>query len=293
MIAAARPRLAVAGPDVANPPASTAGRISVGAARLRPKSHSRKLSPVHFRPTDKRPRPLPVGPFVSATYVSISATCSNACPFKDKGCYVTAGTTKRLAAQLDAAAHGHTAEEVIAEEANLIDRAFRGGRVPQDGARGGRDLRLHVGGDVGSAHGARRLASSARGWRARGGGAVWTFTHDWRVVPRGAWGDDISVLASVERPDDIEIARQAGYPSAIVVPSFPLEKAFSLRGSTARIVPCPAETKGTTCVECRLCLDGDLLERNTAIAFKAHGRAAKRVRDTLVQLRVLNRAAAL
>ena len=35
-------------------------------------------------------------------------------------------------------------------------------------------------------------------------------------------------------------------------------------------MPCPAETKGTTCVRCRLCLDAHkLLERNVAIAFQA------------------------
>src|SRR5262249_7514854 len=98
---------------------------------------------------------------------------------KGSGCFAEAGFTRFMARRLDAAAEGLAADQVIAEEAQLIDAAFKGGRVPQDGARGGRDLRLHVGRDVGSALGARPLAGpsggrprGAGGWRApRGGGA--------------------------------------------------------------------------------------------------------------------------
>ena len=199
---------------------------------------------------------------------------------------------KRLATELDAAARGYTADQVIAEEARLIDGAFRGGGIPQDGAKGGRDLRLHVGGDVTTNAQARQLAAPGLRWGIRGGGAVWTFTHSWRDVEREAWGDGISVLASVERPEDIEVAREKGYAAAIVVDHFPSEKAFSLPGTTSLIIPCPYETRGTTCVECRLCLDDrDLLKRNAAIAFEAHGPGAKQVREALVQLRRRDRAA--
>jgi hypothetical protein len=265
-----------------------AKKPSAGSVSFRPKSENRKLSPVHqIRAAGRNPRLVAQKPFVSSTYVSIAATCPDNCAFKTGACYVMSGITGITGRKLDAAAHGLTADQVIAEEARLIDGAFHGRRIPQDGARGGRDLRLHVGGDVGSVLGARLLAGAAGRWRDRGGGAVWTFTHAWRDVPREAWGP-ISVLASVERPEDIQAARAVGYAAAIVVDKFPSERAFSVPGSSAKIVPCPAETRGTTCVECRLCLDADkLLERNVVIAFEAHGPMARRAREALVQQRML------
>ncbi len=257
---------------------------AAGAVSFRTKSQNAKLSPVHqLRRAGHNLRLIAQRPFTCSTYVSIAATCP-ACPFKAGACYVMSGITGITGRKLDAAAQGQTVDEVIAEEARRIDRAFHGRRIPQDGARGGRDLRLHVGGDVGSPLGAQFLAGAARRWRDRGGGAVWSFTHAWREVPRDAWGS-ISVLASVERPEDIDVARAAGYAAAIVVDKFPSYRAFSLPGSSTKIVPCPAETRGKTCVQCRLCLDADaLLERNVAIAFEAHGPTARLAREALADL---------
>ena len=107
-----------------------------------------------------------------------------------------------------------------------------------------------------------------------------------------AWGDSISVLASVECPEDIERAREAGYASAIVVDKFPSEKGFRLPGSTTLIIPCPFETQGKTCITCRLCLDAaKLLSKNAAIAFEAHGPAKVQAREALVQLRLPRKVA--
>jgi hypothetical protein len=255
------------------------------SARLQKKSRDKKLAPVAFvdRGPGRKPEPVPVGPFAASTYASIALTCPTSCPMKGAGCYAQAGAAQRLVRQLDAAAVGRTPEDVIADEVREIDDASKRG-VPQDGARGGRDLRLHVGGDVGSEAGARLLKAAARRWRARGGGSVWTFTHLWREIPREAFGE-ISVLASVESEEQIEAARKRGYPAAIVVERFESKKAFSLPGSDVRVIPCPAETSGRTCVECRLCLDRDLLGMGVAIGFEAHGRSRQKVRETLVQLR--------
>ncbi|MBN1771765.1 MAG: hypothetical protein JXB32_10920 [Deltaproteobacteria bacterium] len=175
--------------------------------------------------------------------------------------------------RLDEAARGLSPEDVIGQEVEAIDRAFGGGQIPQDGARGGRDLRLHVGGDVGSTAGARLLAEAARRWHLRGGGTVWTTTHLWRVIPRSGWGERISVLASVERPEEIEQARRRGYGAIVVVKDFPQgAKAYRLPGSRTRIIPCPAQTlEGMTCIRCRLCLDRDLLRMGAAVALRTHG----------------------
>jgi hypothetical protein len=267
--------------EVGTPAPSNA---AIGTASFVRASANRKLSPVAYDFSGLRPRSMLMGPFASATNASVAATCSDGCPFKSGGCYTTGGSTRYLVDRLDAAAVGCSADQVIAEQARLIDAAFDGGSVPQDGANGGRDLRLNVAGDVGSTVGALLLAGAAQRWSARGGGHVWTFTHTWEEISRDAWGS-ISVLASVECAADIERARERGYAAAIVVAELPSAKKFTLPESSATIVPCPAETLGETCVECRLCLNADkLFDRNTAIAFAADGPGSKQVREKLVQI---------
>jgi ParB-like chromosome segregation protein Spo0J len=271
---------------VASPaPAAVAKADPAGAVRFEPTSMNRKLGPVAQSPGKARPHFAAMPPYVASTLVSIQATCPSFCAFKGSptepgGCYADAGFTRIAMQKLDAAAWGCSSVDVIREEARQIDDAFDGGPVPQDGARGGRDLRLHVGGDVDSAEGARVLARAARRWRARGGGAVWTYTHAWKDVPRSAWGEAITVLASVEKVDEIEKAQKRGYACAVVVEEFPAgDKAWTV-GRT-RIVPCPAETRGTTCAECRLCLDRDLHAQRTAVAFKLHGLHADAARAAM------------
>ena len=281
-------------------PAPRSGTRKANGASFVPISSNPKLSPVERVDVgvgDGRLRPVPRRPYVSVTYASIAATCSDRCAFKARGCYASAGFALRWLSPLDVAAADKSAEQVIAAEAALIDQSFRyqgcsgsapGGRVPRDGGcdgRAGRDLRLHVAGDVGSERGARLLAGAAERWQARGGGAVWTFTHNWRDVPPDAFGP-ISVLASVENAGAAGLARERGYAVAIVVREFPSTRAFQLVGMADRVVPCPAETHGTTCVECRLCLDAPKLRaRDIAIGFALHGRDAAKVRHRLPVVR--------
>lgn len=254
-------------------------------AKLFYATRDRKLAPVYMEPYDgpgrRTHRPHPAGPYCSATYVSIDATCPPTCRFKGNGCYVTEGFTGRANRLLNqaAAAQGLDGDDVIAVEAALLDRAFsrNGGQVPQDGARGGRDLRLHIGGDVASQDGAQRLSDARDSWVRRGGGAVWTFTHRWMDIPRSSWGE-ISVLASVETVAEARFAELQGYVPAIVVERFASDRSFQLEGCDTRWIPCPAETRGKTCVECRLCLDAaSLHKRGMGIAFAIHGRGADKV----------------
>lgn len=255
------------------------------AAVFRATSCNAKLSPVDYvdSPGSILPQPKPRKPFASSTFAAIGPTCPDACPFKragtkSRGCYADSGITGMTARQLERAAKGMSSLDVIRQEAALIDAAFPDG-VPQDGARGGRDLRLHVGGDVRTAEEAELLADAASRWYARGGGSVWTYTHAWRDVPRSAWGP-ISVLASVEDEGDLQPARERGYAPALVVVRFPKTRAWPI--GDFRAVPCPAETKeGVTCADCRLCLDRDLHKLGIAIAFSIHG-PTKAAHATLV-----------
>jgi hypothetical protein len=256
-----------------------------GAARFHGASANRKLGPVDLVDVGgPRFRPVPRRPFVSSTYASIEATCPDSCEWKRKGCFADAGFTKIAGQLMDQAAKGRSGFGVMQEEARLIRWAFRGRRIPQDGARGGRDLRLHVGGDVDSARGAGVPGAAARDWRRRGGGAVWTFTHRWAAIPRAAWGPAVSVLASIEAPGQAAEAARQGYASALVVDQFASQRAYPIAPGL-QLVPCPAETRGKTCAECRLCLDRPLLQLGLAIGFQAHGSGAGQMRERLVQIR--------
>lgn len=273
----------------AAPSPSKTERADLSAAvAFHPKTFNRKLAPVGHINSSDRPRPVPLRPFVSATDLPISATCPESCVFKEApgvpgGCYASSGFSVIKIRQLEAAAKGFTSLELVKEEARQIDRAFGGRRIPQDGARGGRDLRLHVAGDVQVPEEAAVLGAAATRWKQRGGGLIWSFTHAWREVPRSAWGPDISVLASVEHARDFLLARKQGYAAAIVVEDFKNgDRAYRLPGArSTKVIPCPAETRSATCASCRLCLTNTLFKTSTAIAFKIHGLGSNRALQAL------------
>jgi hypothetical protein len=123
-----------------------------------------------------------------------------------------------------------------------------------------------------------------RGGSRGGGGRVWTYTHSWRRIPAHAFWP-ISTLASCETPDQVKAARRRGYAPALVVEKFPKGKRpFVVAGT--KFIPCPAETIGKTCVECRLCLDADLRGMGAGIAFQVHGDHAAQATRALVPLKV-------
>jgi hypothetical protein len=259
----------------------------LASAVLHEETVNRKLAPIVLVPYSGKgsitARPTPGARKCSATYASIEATCPSSCEWKRGGCFVRSGFTGRMSDELDHGARHKTGDVVAYEESQAIDRGFGGERVPQDGGRdgkSGRDLRLHIGGDVPSTRGLAWLERAAYRWRERGGGEVWTYTHRYAEIPRRAWAS-ISVLASVESEATLAVARAAGYVPAVVVSRFPDgPKAFSMGGF--RVVPCPAEVGKVTCIDCRLCLDDrKLAKRGLAIGFEAHGRDASQMRTRL------------
>lgn len=269
----------------------------------------RKLSPVEMLPnTTDRLRPTPVGPFVDATYASIEATCPESCPFKrapDGGpgaCFsMSGGFTGKSNRIRDCHAERFTAPQVGLIEARGIQIQYPDG-VPQDGGRdgkSGRDLRLHIGGEAPDALGARAIAAAVQELIERGLGKSWTYTHRWDVRAVGRrghigpadWGP-IAAWASVERPQDMLRAREAGYPIAVTVDHFPNgRKVFDFGG--VAVQPCLAETRGKTCVNCRICLEPPkaFREGRKAIGFQLHGTGSGRVRLDVLQGRELGKVA--
>lgn len=210
---------------------------------------------------------------VDQTYASIEATCRD-CRLKDSGCYAQVSFTGYTVRRLDAQACDMTATEVAKAEACAIDASYGGGAVP------GTSLRLHVSGDCSTVIGARYVGKAVQRWMARGGRVAWTYTHSWRRVPRVAWGP-VSVLASVDDVRDAPEAMERGYAPARVVESFPNGDRAWVEHDI-RWVPCPEQTRGVQCVDCKLCHDGDKLRSmGTGIAFAAHGARRKRALTVL------------
>ena len=144
----------------------------------------------------------------------------------------------------------------------------------------GRPLRLHVSGDCKTRKAADVLSAACERWRNRGGGPVWTYTHSWRSIPRATWRG-VSVLASVETITDAKRAMKRGYAAAIVVAEHPADgKAHRVDG--VRVIPCPQQTRGTSCVDCGLCMKDSMLQSGSGvIAFAAHGAGTKRAKRAL------------
>jgi hypothetical protein len=196
---------------------------------------------------------------VSATYAS-QASCPDTCPLLGGGCYGEAGRVGIHTAKLNV--HATTSLEVAKAEAAQID-----------GLSGLMDLRVHVVGDCRSDVEAEIVGGAAARFMARRRPTdAWTYAHAWETIKRVSWGA-MSVLASCHTKDEVKRAMSRGYAASIVTADMP-DKAFKEDGIT--YVPCLEQTKGITCVECRLCFDDSaLLAKKIVIVFKLHTAAKK------------------
>ncbi len=206
---------------------------------------------------------------VAATYAPISKTCPASCPLRDNGCYAQGGNvgfkvrrTEEYSADLD----GDTV--AILEGDEIADMARH--------APAGHALRIHVSGDATTSFRAKQMARGAAHWP----GKVWSYTHAWRDVPRERWGV-VSILASCESTHQANEALDAGYAAALVVEDHPPDgRAFTV--GRLKLIPCPSQTRGVKCTDCRLCWNDDLLLRqHAAITFAAHGATRKRTLTVL------------
>lgn len=211
----------------------------------------------------------------AATSYAAQASCPEECPFLEGGgCYAESGAlgnfvttplNRSAGLERSPAAQGR----VALAEARAIDELE---------PRPGQALRLHTVGDCATNLAARIVAGAAARWVERGGGPVWTYTHGWRRVERGSWGS-VSVLASCETYRDCIRARARGYAPALVVERFEGRRAFRVEGDgmqewhkPVKAIPCPEQTSGVACTDCRLCFDdGKLRDRGAAVAFSVHG----------------------
>lgn len=203
---------------------------------------------------------------VDATYVSIKASCPKDCPLMGEGCYAQLSYVGMTSTRLDQEAKGFSALQTARAEAHVIDSSYKGGAVPV-----GRDLRLHVSGDSRTLAGTRVINKAVGRWKKRGGGDCWSYTHAWKNVPREEWSN-VSILASVTNTQEVALAKEQGYAPTIVVNEHLNDKAYKLDGADTKWIPCPAQTRGVGCSDCRLCFNADrLYQDGFGIAFAAHG----------------------
>jgi hypothetical protein len=205
---------------------------------------------------------------VSVTHVA-QDSCPADCPLRGAGCYAEYGSERFVAWRLKARGRIPGPGEIAREEARAIDRLS-----------GDRPLRLHVVGDCRTNGAARVVGEAAARYRRRGGRPVWTYTHAWRRVARASWGDAVSVLASCERPEDAAEAMRQEYAAALVVERFQCDAAYQC--GPVKVLPCPNQTRGVQCRDCRLCWDDTRLrDAGLVIGFEAHGPGRRRALATL------------
>lgn len=209
----------------------------------------------------------------SATYVS-GKTCPDSCPFKRNGCY---------------GEHGHVGIVARRVSRSGVEDGFTIGKMEAaaiDCLSAQLDLRLHVYGEFANLSHADLVDHAVGRYKARGAIIgktlkAWTYTHRWREIDADTF-QNISALASVETYDDALKAFNQGYAPAISLTEFMSEKTYNVRmhanGETSfRILPCPAQTKGRKCVDCRMCFDSkSLIEKRIAIGFRPNKSTQKR-----------------
>lgn len=203
----------------------------------------------------------------SATYVT-GKTCPDSCPFKGSGCYGESGHVGIVARRVsrsrvdDGETLGHMeAAAIDCLSANL-------------------DLRLHVYGEFADTRHAELVDAAVARFVLRGEIVgkrlkAWTYTHRWREIPASTF-NRTSALASVETAADAVNAFDSGYAPAWSMEEFPNNsgKLFTVKSPDGShepfmVMPCPAQTKGRKCVDCRMCFNSSyLIERRIAIGFR-------------------------
>ncbi len=179
-------------------------------------------------------------------------TCPTSCPLMGKGCYAR-GRIFGIPARLGTEDTGeYAAVRALAD--TLPEGALFRANVSGDVLDDAGEL------DQGYADALSHVAQS------RPDADVFTYTHAWRKLePDLAPG--VTVNASCESAADIETAAAAGWPTVVTDPG----DASSIIGQTIagrKVVQCPAQTRGLTCEQCRLCARP---ERKSTVAFIVHG----------------------
>lgn len=207
---------------------------------------------------------------VAATYAPIAQTCPASCPLRNNGCYAQSGNVGFKVRRTEEYSDGMNGDTVATLEGDEI--ADMAAHSPA-----GHAMRIHVSGDATSDYRALQMARGASVWN----GPIWSYTHAWAEVSRISWGR-VSVLASCETLSQVILAAAKGYAAALVVASHPDNGRAFTTPEGVKVIPCPSQTRGVLCTDCKLCWnDKLLLAQGACISFAAHGATKKRTLNVL------------
>lgn len=203
-------------------------------------------------------------------------TCPPGCPLWD-ACY---GSTQwPLNIQWSA-----ITERAVRHRLTPLELARNEARAIEDLPATGQPLRLHIVGDAGGGEPpavvkecVRLLALAARRFIQRGGGPVWTYTHQWRITTPEDWAP-IQVFASCETRAQVYEADARGFEPALISedPRPELERGL-------RPFPCPADRGNTDCLRCGWCYRKPERRVGRVLTFKVKGpgKGTRKVRALL------------
>lgn len=107
---------------------------------------------------------------------------------------------------------------------------------------------------------------------------VLSYTHAWRRLSPDMFLEHVRPNASCDTPADAEEALAAGWKAVIVDDDGSIP---DTRIGGALAVSCPYETKGTQCIDCRLCARQ---KRPSVVVFQVHG-AKRRIAGRAIKAR--------
>ena len=199
---------------------------------------------------------------VSATYVSQNS-CPKTCKLFKNGCYAELGHV---------GIQTHRLNHSDITDPNEI------AKIEADGIRtlkGDLPLRVHIVGDCTTNYAANVVGEAMKDYPNKS----WTYTHAWRDISIESWSG-ANVLASCESTSDVLQAQKTGYATTLIVKEHATAKKYSK--DNVNIIPCPEQTKGVQCVNCKLCMNTKyLIDNNLTIGFAVHGISSKKVEKVL------------
>lgn len=209
------------------------------------------------RSSNKKTGPIPVT-------TSEQSSCAPTCPFIGKGCYAKSGPLALHWRKVSNGERGTDWQGLCDYIQALPDRQLwrhnQAGDLP------------HLFGDIDAPMLAHLVISNT-------GKRGYTYTHhtlnphNVEILQRSN-RQGFTVNASTESLDDADAALALGLPAVTVVPNNKHTPTHTPAGH--RVVVCPAQTRDTSCSECKLCSQAN---RSCVVAFLAHGSAAKTVNE--------------
>ena len=209
--------------------------------------------------------------FMPVTYNS-AATCPDSCIFKNNGCYASAGFHTRLNWQaVTDGKRGGSFKELLNNIKALPPLTF---------------WRAHIAGDIpANDRGEVSEVYINKVSEANKGRRGYTYSHhDINIknnskLFKKANNKNFIINVSTESEQQADTAVNVHkLPAVMVVKSTEHRNAWTTAGGN-RVVVCPAQTAGRSCIDCQLCADRP--SPRLIIAFKAHGNAAKKINNIL------------